>query len=199
LSLNQEIDSKILLNTKRLIIRNFRDDDYKDLYEYLSDPKTYIFEPGQPITLKKSKKLCMERSKNNIFIAIELKQEKKMVGHIYFNRIEPKEYDIFEIGYIFNKKYQGNGYATEAAKKIIEYAFLDYKIHKIIAGCDSKNKKSWKLLERLGMSREGKFKQNAYFRKDEKEEPIWHDAYSYGILREQYMNKNSRKSSPNSI
>jgi len=33
----------------------------------------------------------MERSKSNIFIAVELKKEKKMVGHIYFNRTEPKE------------------------------------------------------------------------------------------------------------
>jgi RimJ/RimL family protein N-acetyltransferase len=180
------VDSKIFFETKRLIIRNFTEDDYKDLYEYLSDPITYIYEPGQPITLKESKKLCKERSKSNIFIAVELKKEKKLIGHIYFNQIEPKEYNIFEIGYIFNKNFQGYGYATEAAKKVIEHGFTKLKIHKIIAGCDPKNKKSWKLLERLGMKREEKFKQHAYFRKTDKGEPIWHDAYSYGLLRDEY-------------
>ena len=39
------------------------------------------------------------------------------------------------------------------------------------------------------MTREGKFRKNAYFRKNDKGEPLWHDAYSYGILREDYINK----------
>ena len=176
------MEHKISLKTKRLIIRNFRKTDYKDLFEYLSDPLTYIYEPGQPITLEKSMELCIERNKSSIFIAIELIKEKKLIGHVYFNRTEPKEYNIFEIGYIFNKKFQGHGYATEAAEKVMEYGFIKYNAHKIIAGCDIKNKKSWKLLERLGMKREGKLRQNAYFRKNDRKEPIWHDAYIYGIL-----------------
>jgi len=68
---------KISLKTKRLIIRNFKKTDYKDLFEYLSDPLTYIYEPGQPITLEKSMELCIERNKSSIFIAIELIKEKK--------------------------------------------------------------------------------------------------------------------------
>jgi RimJ/RimL family protein N-acetyltransferase len=180
------MDLKIFSETKRLILRNFTEDDYRDLYEYLSDAVTYIYEPGKPITLKESKKLCRKRSKNNIFIAVELKREKKLIGHIYFNLIEPKEYNTFEIGYIFNKNYQGYGYATEASKKVIEYGFTKLKIHKIIAHCNPKNKRSWKLLERLGMKREGKFKQEGYFRKNDKGEPIWHDAYSYGLIKDDY-------------
>jgi RimJ/RimL family protein N-acetyltransferase len=180
------MEQKIYFETKRLVIRNFTEDDYKDLYEYLSDPVTYIYEPGRPITLNESKKLCKERNKSNIFIAVELRKEKKLIGHIYFNKIEPKEYNIFEIGYIFNKGFQGYGYATEASKKVMEYGFKKLKIHKIIAYCNPKNKKSWKLLERLGMKREGNFKQNAYFRKNDNGEPIWHDAYSYGLLGENF-------------
>ena len=178
----ENTDKRVSLKTKRLIIRNFRDDDYLDLYEYLSDPVTYIYEPGQPISLKEAGKLCKERSKNNTFLAVELKKEKKLIGHIYFGKIEPEEYDTYEIGYIFNKKFHGHGYATEAAKKVIEYGFNEFGIHKIIANCDPKNKKSWKLLERLNMEREGKFRQKAFFRKNDKGEPMWHDAYSYGLL-----------------
>ena len=177
-------ESRVFLKTKRLIIRNFKKEDYRDLFEYLADPITYIHEPGDPITLKRSRELCAARSKNNIFIAVELKKEKKLIGHIYFNRTEPREYNIYEMGYIFNQEYQGHGYATESAKKILEYGFGKLKIHKVIAFCNPKNRKSWKLLERLGMKREGTFRQSAYFRKNEKGEPLWHDAYAYGILNE---------------
>jgi RimJ/RimL family protein N-acetyltransferase len=173
----------IFLKTKRLIIRNFAENDYMDLYEYLSDPHTYIYEPGEPISIEKSKKLCIERSFCNIFIAVELAADKKLIGHIYFNKIEPQEFNIYEIGYIFNKKNQGKGYATEAAKAVIDYAFTDLNAHKIIAHCNPKNEKSWKLLERAGLKREGELKQNVYFRKNEKGEALWQDTYEYGILK----------------
>jgi RimJ/RimL family protein N-acetyltransferase len=179
-----DLNKQILLKTERLIIRNFTENDFLDLHEYLSDPHTYIYEPGNPITIEQSKKMCEERSRGNIFIAVELANEKKLIGHIYFNKMEPKEFNIFEIGYIFNKKYHGKGYATEAAKAIIEYGFAELKAHKIIAHCNPKNIASWKLLERAGMKREGELKQNVYFRKDEKGEPIWQDTYEYGILAE---------------
>jgi RimJ/RimL family protein N-acetyltransferase len=177
-------NKKILLKTERLIIRNFSQNDYIDLFEYLSDPITYIYEPGEPINIEKSKELCIERMKDNIFIAVEIAVDKKLIGHIYFNKIEPHEFNIYEIGFIFNKKYQGKGHATESVKKIIDYAFAELNAHKIIAHCNPQNIKSWKLLERAAMKREGELKQNVYFRKDEQGKPIWQDTYEYGILNE---------------
>lgn len=106
------------LKTERLVIRNFVSNDYKDLYEYLSDKETYTYEPGEPITLEKAKDLCKERSESNDFLAVEL--ENKIIGHIYFSRIEPKNLKIWEIGYIFNKRFHGKGFASEAAKAVTE-------------------------------------------------------------------------------
>jgi RimJ/RimL family protein N-acetyltransferase len=90
----------------------------------------------------------------------------------------------YEIGYIFNKKYQGKGYATEAVQKFIEHHFSGPKIHKIIAHCNPKNEKSWKLLERLNFKREGELRKNIYFKKDKNNNPIWLDTYEYGLLKE---------------
>jgi RimJ/RimL family protein N-acetyltransferase len=67
-------------------------------------------------------------------------------------------------------------------KRIIDYAFADLNAHKIIAHCNPQNIKSWKLLERAEMKREGLLKQNVYFRKDKQCKPIWQDTYEYGIL-----------------
>jgi RimJ/RimL family protein N-acetyltransferase len=170
--------------TERLIIRQFTDNDYIDLYEYLSDKQTYKYEPGKPITIEKSKKLCIERSKSIMFFAVELKSENKIIGHIYFNKIEPKNLLTYEIGYIFNTKYQGNGYATEAISKFIKHQFSKANIHKIIAHCNPQNVKSWKLLEKLKFKREGKLRKNIFFNKDKNKNPIWLDTYDYGLLRE---------------
>ena len=157
------------------------ENDYNDLYEYLSDKETYIFEPSEPITIETAKNLCNERSKSNNFLAVQLKN--KVIGHIYFGQIKPQKLLTWEAGFIFNKKYQGKGYATEALMAIIEYGFKNINIHKITAHCNPKNVSSWKLLERAGMRREGKLRKNIYFNKDKKGNPIWLDTYEYGLLR----------------
>ena len=175
------MDNKVLIETKRLIIRNFKDNDYKDLFEYLSDKETYKYEPGESITIETAKNLCKKRSKNNDFLAVQLKN--KIIGHIYLGQIEPKTIKTWETGFIFNKKYQGKGYAAEALKAVVEYGFKNMDIHKIIAHCNPKNISSWKLLERVKMKREGKLRENIYFNVDKKGNPIWNDTYEYGLLK----------------
>ncbi|OOM81047.1 hypothetical protein CLPUN_12070 [Clostridium puniceum] len=69
----------------------------------------------------------------------------------------------------------------------MEYAFKELNVRRIIARCDPKNPPSWKLLERLKMRREGHLRQNIYFFKDEKDEPIWKDTYEYGILKSEWI------------
>jgi RimJ/RimL family protein N-acetyltransferase len=179
--MNKEM-KKVLIKTKRLIIRNFLVNDFNDLFEYLSDIEIYRFEPGSPINIEMAKILCKERSKDNKFLAVVLKD--KVIGHIYFSQIEPRELMTWETGYIFNRKYQKNGFATESLKAVIEYGFKNLCIHKIIAHCNPKNISSWKLLERVNVKREGKLRKNIYFRKDNKGNPIWLDTYEYGILKE---------------
>jgi len=167
------------------------ENDYNDLFEYLSDKETYIFEPGEPITIETAKNLCNKRSKNNNFLAVQLKN--KVIGHIYFDQIRPQKLLTWEVGFIFNKKYQGKGYATESLMAIIEYEFKNKNIHKIIAHCSPKNVSSWKLLERVGMRREGKLRKNIYFNKDKKGNPIWLDTYEYGLLKNDIKNYKRNK------
>ena len=173
-----------MLITERLKIRQFNKNDYIELYEYLSDRRTYNYEPGKPISIEKSKEICIERARNKIFFAVELKSENKLIGHIYFNKVEPKKLLIYELGFIFNKKYQNKGYATEAIHYFIKNQFLKTNIHKIVAHCNPKNTKSWKLLERLQFKREGKLRKNIFFNKDKNKNPIWIDTYEYGLLKE---------------
>jgi ribosomal-protein-alanine N-acetyltransferase len=173
-----------MIQTPRLIIRSFQEQDYPALFEYLSDPTVYRFEPGEPVTLEQARALALERSKGNIFWAVALKGEDKLVGHLYFTQTEPKEFLTWELGYIFNPIYQNKGYATEASAALVRYGFEHFGIHRVMAHCNPQNVASWRVLEKIGMTREGSFRQNVYFHTDKLGQPLWTDTYEYAMLRE---------------
>lgn len=172
-----------MITTERTIVRKFLEKDYEDLYAYLSLESIYRYEPGSPIDLDTAKRMAGERAKGDDFYAVELRAEKKVIGHLSFQHIEPKEWMTWEVGYIFHPTYQGKGYATEAARALIAYAFEDLQAHRVIAQCNPENTASGRLLERIGMRREGLLRQNVFFRKDEAGQPLWCDTYTYAVLK----------------
>jgi len=174
-----------VIETERLLIREFRISDAVDLHEYLSDGTTYRFEPGAPISQEKALALAEERSKGDNFLAVELKAEGRMIGHLYWAPEEPPEFLAWEIGYIFNRKYQGKGYCTEAVRAFLDANRLKPGIHRINAYCNPENVASWKVLEKAGMKREGYFRKRGFFRRDGAGIPLWHDCYAYGILADE--------------
>lgn len=176
-----------LLEAERLYLRYFRKDDWRDLYEYLSDEKVVAYEPYPVFSEDECKKEALNRSTNHSFIAVCLKDNHKLIGNLYFHQQDPKEFMTWEIGYVFHPSYYGKGLATEACKRLLQYAFEDLGVHRIIALCNPENTPSWHLLERLSMRREGHFKKPAFFQRSMNGQPLWHDAYQSAILVEEYM------------
>lgn len=174
-----------MIETNRLIIRRFDPSDYSDLYEYLSLPVTYTFEPGKPISLGEAKELTLQRSAGDDFWAVILKRENKLIGHLYFKQLEPKEKMTWELGYIFHPGFHRKGYASEAAAALTEYAFAHYQIHRIMARCNPENTASWKLLEKIGFTREGYFRKTGFVHTDDRGAPIWTDVYEYSKLEKE--------------
>lgn len=175
------------LTTERLIIRSFTKNDWKDLYEYLSDERVIRYEPYEVFSEEQCKHEAIQRSKNEAFLAVCLKESNKVIGNLYFAE---QDFKTWEIGYVFNHSYQGVGYATEGAKEILREAFVHLGARRIIAMCNPENSASWRLLERLGMRREGHLIKNIYFKKDEAGGPIWQDTYEYAILEEEWREQN---------
>lgn len=173
-----------MLKTERLVIRPFRESDYKDLHEYLSLEEIYQFEPGDPISLKEARKITRERTgKVNWWAAILNNDKKeKLIGHISLFQVEPDIFRTWEIGYIFNPTYHNHGYATEAVGAVIKYGFEKLNAHRIIAHCSPENVPSWKVLEKCGMTREGLQRKNVFFKTDDEGNPIWFDSFEYAIL-----------------
>ena len=113
-------------------------------------------------------------------IAVELKGTGKLIGNVYLGK---RDFEALEIGFVFNRSYQHQGYARESCERLINLAFAT-GVHRIYAECDPENLASWGLLERLGFAREAHLQKNVYFWKDANGSPIWKDTYIYAILNQ---------------
>jgi RimJ/RimL family protein N-acetyltransferase len=69
-----------------------------------------------------------------------------------------------EIGSTLSRAYQGKGYAAEAVSRLPDWAFGEMDLHRVVAITDQRNEPSSRLLERLGMRREGSFVLNVWFK-----------------------------------
>lgn len=170
----------IIAETDRLILRRYKKSDLSDLYEYLSDKEVVKFEPYKPMNMQDAENSLDWRISTDEMVAVELKSNHKMIGNVYLGK---RDFDALEIGYVFNQKYWGKGYAKESCMELIKLAFSD-GIHRIYAECDPQNTSSWRLLEKLGFEREAHLRKNIYFWKNEENMPIWKDTFIYTKLNE---------------
>lgn len=166
------------METERLILRRYNENDLEDLYEYLSDPEVVRFEPHKPLNMDETEGNLTWRISTDEMTAVETKDTHKMIGNVYMGK---RDFNTIEMGYVFNRNYWGHGYAAESCRALIDDAFAK-GIHRIYAECDSQNENSWRLLERLGFEREAHLHRNVYFWKDEDGNPIWKDTYIYSLL-----------------
>ena len=63
------------------------------------------------------------------------------------------------------------------------------RAHRVVAGCNPANTRSWSLLERLGMRREAHTVRSVAFARDAGGEPMWHDAFRYAILADEWRGR----------
>ena len=152
--------NRILYETDRLIIREWCDSDYLDLYEYCSDEEvtkflsfdTYKSTDDAIDRIKSLKESTEEILKD---YAIELKGANKVIGSIGIVQYSPKHFGQVEIGYILNPKFQGNGYMTEALKGMFRSVFDRGIAKRIVLKHDVLNEKSGNVMKRAGMTFEG--------------------------------------------
>lgn len=161
------------LETDRLRIRDFKLSDIDDLYEIFSDEE--VMEYIEPVydrdkTFNFLKDFCIGHK--GAFACVN-KENEKVIGYIIFNEYEDK---VYELGWIFNKIYWGNGYAYESCDGVIKYAFSKMKIHKIFSETID-NIKSVNLMKKLGMQLEGIQKSHTTDNHGN-----WKDVYLYGLL-----------------
>lgn len=169
------------IKTERLVIRGFRESDGEALYEYLSDPVVAHSDGHEPFDLPAALAEAKRRETDTNFRAVCL--DGRLIGNIW---LCPGDFDAFELGYVFNRSFWGKGYAYESARAVIADAFENRGARRVNAMCNPENPRSWRLMERLGMRREGVLRRNVYFFTDGAGNPLWQDTYEYAVLKEEF-------------
>lgn len=163
------------IKTNRMVIRDFHVNDVNDMYDILGDDETMRnCEPAYTMekTTEFLQKFCID--KKGAVAAVE-EETNKVIGYILFHKFEE---DMYEMGWIFNREFWGQGYAFEACKAMIDYAFDSMNVHKIFAETIDEIK-SVHLMKKLGMKLEG-------IQRSHVKDTLgnWADLYLYGILAE---------------
>ena len=113
-------------------------------------------------------------------LAVELKETGKVIGLLSLVSNGERQ---GEIGWGFSIDYRGQGLATEAARRLITYAFEDCVYHRIFSGTIFTNTQSWALMERLGMRKEAHFVKAHVPTEPDVE---WIDTVRYAILADEW-------------
>ena len=171
------------LKTPRLILRPFTRVDADALYRIFSNPETVRFQPYPPFTREDAEAEAEKRAGDPAFSAVCLREDGRVIGSVF---CKPCAFEGAEIAYVFDRAFWGSGYATEAVSARIEDAFRRGGIRRVVAMCDPENVRSWRLMERAGMRREGCLRKNLYLRCTPDGEPVWQDTYLYAILKEEF-------------
>ncbi len=176
------------LETTRLRLRHFTDSDLVLFMAYRNDPEVAKYQGWEGISEPEARAFIQEQKEVQpgvpgqwFQIAIELKETGMLVGDCAL-KIEEHDERQAEIGYTLSRAYQGRGIASEGVSCVLEYAFVTLGLHRVIAITDCENAASVALLERLGLRREGHFRQNVWLKGK------WGDEYLYAMLQEEWRN-----------
>lgn len=173
------------ITTERLILRRYTPDDAQDILAFASHPSVARIALDFQVTPEGVREYIQRQNSYQPFekdkcfdLAIELKGERKVIGLLSFVY---REHGQGEIGYALGADYRGQGLATEAAEALVSYAFGALSIHRVQANTSSANPRSWRLMERLGMRREG------CLREVEFRDGAWTDKLIYGLLADEWQ------------
>ena len=151
-----------LFETERLIVREFDKKDVNDLFEIGSDKEVTKFLHFKTYQSLKDAKNRIKWAKKNYkktpyisTFAVELKGNGKMIGDVTISTYKLSAGGSVHIGYTFNKKYQGSGFATEAVRGMLKFIKAKNFVKRIVATHDLENPASGKVLQKAGMTFEG--------------------------------------------
>jgi RimJ/RimL family protein N-acetyltransferase len=162
-----DISALLPIVTNRLSLRLFTPGDAADLYAYQSLPSVarYLYRP--PFTWERSEQVAAERAArtawgadgDKLALAVCRRDECGVLGEVTLKLADARAGQA-EIGWIFDPRRQGHGYATEAAGALAAFAFDTLGVHRLYARLDAENTGSARVCERLGMRREAHLVEN---------------------------------------
>ena len=174
------------IRTDRLLLREFEEDDWRAVLTYRSDPRFRVFQDTDHVSEDEVRAMVRrivesraERPRNWYYLAITLADTRELIGIVSVCRVHSRV-PRGEAGYELAPDHWGRGYATEAADALFRWAFAALGLHRVCALCSAENTASWRVMERVGMRREGVLRQHERCR------GRWCDELVYGILAHEW-------------
>ena len=171
------------LETPRLRLRHFAQGDLPSLLAYRNDPAVARYQSWDSMSEAEARNFIQEMSTSRPGVpgewfqfAVEVRAGGAHIGDcaLHTRGDDPR---LGEVGYSLATPWQGQGYASEALRAVLDFAFSELHMHRIIATVDTRNAPSIALVERLGFRREAHHIQCAWFKGS------WCDEYVYALLR----------------
>jgi RimJ/RimL family protein N-acetyltransferase len=177
------------IETARLVLRRFADEDLAAFLAYLNDPVVARYQSWESYTEQQAREV-VERQRSLepgtpgqwFTFAAELKETKALTGHVALS-VKADDHRQADLGFTFAREYQGRGLAREAAEAVLDYGFDTLNLHRVVAVADRENERSVALLGRLGMRREGHFVENIWFK------GAWGSEYLYALLQKEWLSR----------
>jgi RimJ/RimL family protein N-acetyltransferase len=175
------------IETERLVLRRWHRDDVEALFEQQSDPAVAAYLPREVRDREEAEAALAARiasrglagDDDEISLAVERREDGRVIGDLTL-WLRSAEWAQAEIGYVFSPAAAGQGYATEAARALVDVAFDALAAHRVYARADARNEASTRLLERLGMRCEARFRENQIFK------GVWCEEVVYAVLASEW-------------
>lgn len=175
------------LITKRLTLRPVLVSDLNSIHELHSLPETDQYNTsGIPENISVTENLLntwladeQVLPRPSYVFCMEITETRQFIGLIGL-KIGKAHYRNAEVWYKTHKNFWGNNYTTEAVKSVLTFAFTTLQLHRIEAGCAVENQASMRVLEKAGMTCEGRKRKILPIRGE------WVDNYFFAILEEDF-------------
>ena len=172
-----------MLKGERLTLREFSISDFDSVHEYAVDSEVVRFMEWGPNTetatqeyIARALSFAEEAPRAIYELAVTEASSGQLVGGIGLHISGTQAM----LGYCFSRSTWGRGYATETARLLVSYGFGSLGVHRIWARCDSENLASLRVLEKLGMRREGLAKHDCQIR------GVWRNTFLYAVIAEEW-------------
>jgi RimJ/RimL family protein N-acetyltransferase len=176
----------MILTTPRLTLREFRFTDLPDLHAIYRDPAVRRYEGPVLDETESSHRLQaimadqIDHPRLYFNSAITLNPADQLIGWIALHVTNPAIQE-YEIGWTLSRQAWGKGYATEAARAAMGFVFEQQMAHRLVAFCHAQNAASERVMQRLGMAREGCLRETRWLNSE------WCDELIYSILEREYF------------
>lgn len=173
------------LKTERLILRDFKPEDFEAFYATTNDPEYRQYYARQEMARDFWVKIFNhirapidKPARDSFQLAISL-QTGELIGTCGV-RTEDRQQKQASFGCAIARPFWGKGYAYEASYRIIDFGFSSLPIHRVYAETISENKRSRALAERLGMTFEGELRHTKFFQER------WWNTVIYSVLENEW-------------